>query len=66
MEKTGLGKLGIKDSIKEWLTEALLEKPDPEDGFFGKFMYKLQLMFLLPFAKVFGVDLTKKKEQLLE
>jgi hypothetical protein len=46
MEKTGLGKLGIKDSIKEWLTEALLEKPDPEDGFFGKFMYKLQLMFL--------------------
>ncbi len=59
MEKTGLGKLGIKDSIKEWLTELLAEKPNPEDGFFGGAIHKLQLLFLVPLAKMFGVDINK-------
>lgn len=62
MEKTGLGKFGIKDSIKEWLTEELTDVPDKDADFFDKIMHKIKMMFLLPFAKMFGVDLTKKKE----
>lgn len=41
----------------------LSEKPDPEDGFFGKIMHKMQLFFLLPLAKAFGVKIPKEGEK---
>lgn len=63
LDDSGLGKLGIKDGIKEWLTEELAEEPDKDAGFFDKIIHKIKMMFLLPFAKIFGVDLTKKGEK---
>ncbi len=62
MEGTGLGKLGIKDSIKDWLKEEIAEEPGEGSDFFDKIIHKLKMMFLVPFAKMFGVDLSKKKE----
>lgn len=61
MEKTGLGKLGIKESIKEWITETLTEELPQDADFFDKFMHKIKMMFLTPFAKIFGVNLAKKE-----
>ena len=62
MEGTGLGKLGIKDSIKDWLKEEITEEPGEGSDFFDKILHKLKMIFLVPFAKMFGVDLSKKKD----
>lgn len=55
--------LGIKDSLKEWLKEMLLEAPDPEDGIWGKLVYGLEHMFLAPLAMALGIDFSKKDEK---
>ncbi|EKD30513.1 MAG: hypothetical protein ACD_78C00025G0001 [uncultured bacterium (gcode 4)] len=60
VDNSAIGKMGFKDAIKEWLTETLAEEADPKDGFFGKILQKIKILFLTPFAMVFGVDLKKK------
>ena len=62
MDNSALGNLGIKDSIKKWLTETLAEEPGEDADFLDKIMHNITKMFLTPFAKMFGVDLKGKKE----
>ncbi len=62
MEGTGLGKLGIKDSIKDWLKEEIAEEPGEGSDFFDKIIHKLKMIFLVRIAKMVGIDLSKKKE----
>lgn len=63
MEKTGLGKLGIKESIKEWFNETLTEELPQDANFFDKLIHNIKMFFLTPFAKMFGVDMKKKGEK---
>lgn len=62
IDNSAIGKMGLKDTIKEWLSETLAEEADPEDGFVGKMLHKIKMLFLTPFAMAFGVDLKKKGE----
>lgn len=65
IDNSGLGALGFKDVIKDWLKENLTEEPSEDDGPFDKFIHKLKLVFLTPFALAFGLskeDLKTKTE----
>lgn len=57
IDESWLWKLGLKDAIKEWITEAIENKPEEWSGFFEKFIYKFKMVFLTPFALAFWVDL---------
>jgi hypothetical protein len=61
MDNSALGNLGIKDSIRKWITETLSEEPGEGADFLDKIMHNITKMFLTPFAKMFGVDLGKKE-----
>ncbi|EKE27780.1 MAG: hypothetical protein ACD_3C00154G0023 [uncultured bacterium (gcode 4)] len=61
IDETWLDKLGVKDSIKKWISENAADKPGEDDGFFEKMIYKIKMIFLIPLAAAFGVDLDKLK-----